>query len=132
MYEICVVKNAYSVFSYIFCIEMLFALTRSYAFLCVASATHFLISEVFTMEKLTAGLFSKVLKDSINEDLSKILINYTEYLTPAKDALINSESTVALFDIKKILSKKNISENTKLQRIQDVFDRYDLDFDSYI
>lgn len=84
------------------------------------------------MEKLTAGFFSKVLKDSINEDLSKILVNYTEYLKPAKDTLINSEATVALFDIKKILSKKNISENTKLQRIQDVFDRYDLDFDSYI
>ena len=84
------------------------------------------------MEKLTAGLFSKVLKDSINEDLCKIVTNYAEYLEPAKGALINSEATVALFDIKKILSKKNISESTKLQRIQDIFDKYDLDFDSYI
>ena len=84
------------------------------------------------MEKLTAGLFSKVLKDSINEDLSKILVNYTEYLKPAKDTLINSEATVALFDIQMILSKKNINENTKLQKIIEVFDKYDLDFDSYI
>ncbi len=84
------------------------------------------------MEKLTAGLFSKVLKDSINEDLSKILVDYTEYLKPAKDTLINSEATVALFDIQMILSEKNISENTKLQKIIEVFDKYDLDFDSYI
>ena len=84
------------------------------------------------MKKLTAGLFSKVLKDSINEDLSNVVSNYAEYLTPAKDVLINSEATAALFDIQKILSMKNISENTKLQKIQDVFDRYDLDFDSYI
>ena len=84
------------------------------------------------MEKLTAGLFSKVLKDSINEDLYKIVADYAKYLEPAKDALINSESTVALFDIQKILAKKNISESTKLQKIQDIFDKYDLDFDTYI
>lgn len=84
------------------------------------------------MEKLTAGLFSKVLKDSINEDLSKIIADYTKYLEPATGALINSEATVALFDIKKILFNKNLCESTKLQRIQDIFDKYDLDFDSYI
>lgn len=84
------------------------------------------------MEKLTAGLFSKVLKDSVNEDLSKIVTNYVRYLEPATDALINSEATVALLDIQKILSKKTLSETTKLQRIHDVFHKYDLDFDSYI
>ena len=84
------------------------------------------------MEKLTAELFSKVLKDSINEDLSKIISDYAKYLEPAKNTLIDSEATVALFDIKKILSKKNISESTKLQKIQDIFDRYELDFESYI
>ncbi|MBQ7985756.1 MAG: hypothetical protein IJ304_00615 [Clostridia bacterium] len=84
------------------------------------------------MEKLTAGLFSKVLKDSINEDLYKIVADYVKYLEPGAGALINSEATVALFDIQKILSKKTLNENTKLQRIQDVFDKYDLDFESYI
>ncbi len=84
------------------------------------------------MEKLTAGLFSKVLRDSINEDLSKIVTNYAKYLEPATDALINSEAAVALFDIQKILSKKTLSETTKLQRIQDIFHKYNLDFDSYI
>lgn len=84
------------------------------------------------MKKLTAGLFSKVLKDSINEDLSKIVTDYAKYLEPGTGALISSEATTALFDIQKILSKKNISENTKIQKIQDVFDRYDLDFESYI
>lgn len=86
----------------------------------------------FTMEKLTAGLFSKVLKDSINEDLCKIVTDYAKYLEPVKGALINSEATAALFDVKEILSQKSLGENTKLQRIQDVFDKYDLDFDSYI
>lgn len=84
------------------------------------------------MEKLTVGLFSKVLKDSINEDMCKIVSNYAKYLEPASNTLINSEATVALFDIQQILSKKTLTESTKLQRIQDVFDKYDLDFESYI
>ncbi len=86
----------------------------------------------FTMEKLTAGLFSKVLKDSIDEDLYKIVVDYVKHLEPATDALIHSEATVALLDIQKIISKKTLSENTKLKRIQDVFNKYDLDFESYI
>ena len=84
------------------------------------------------MEKLTVGLFSKVLKDSINEDVCKIVSNYAKYLQPTSKTLINSEATVALFDIQQILSKKTLTESTKLQRIQDVFDKYDLDFESYI
>lgn len=92
----------------------------------------FFYSGGFTMEKLTAGLFSKVLKDSINEDLCKIVADYAKYLEPATDTLINSEATVALWDIQKILSKKTLNESTKLQKIQDVFNKYDLDFESYI
>ncbi len=84
------------------------------------------------MEKVTAQLFSKALKDTINEDLYKIVADYVKYLEPATGALINSEATVALFDIQQILSKKTLKENTKLQKIQDVFDKYDLDFESYI
>ncbi len=84
------------------------------------------------MKKLTVGLFSKVLKDSINEDLCKIVADYAKYLEPATNMLINSEATVALWDIQKILLKKTFSENTKLQKIQEVFDKYNFDFDSYI
>ena len=86
----------------------------------------------FVMEKLTAGLFSKALKDSINEDLYRIVADYIKYLEPATGALINPEATVALFDIQKIISKKTLRENTKLKKIQDIFDKYDLDFESYL
>ncbi len=128
----CKVKNACSVFLTFFVVGNVIRTNKELCvFMCSFGYTFF-NSGGFTMEKLTAGLFSKVLKDSINDDLSKIVSNYAVYLEPAKGALINSEATVALFDIKKILSKKNISENTKLQKIRDVFDRYDLDFDSYI
>ena len=60
------------------------------------------------------------------------MVDYVKYLEPATGTLINSEATVALFDIQKILPKKSLSESTKLQKIQDVFDKYDLDFESYI
>ena len=85
----------------------------------------------FTMEKLTVGLFSKALIDSINENIRKVVKDYAEYLEPAKEAMIDSEATLALSKIKEIISDESLEESTKAEKIRDVFDKYDLDFDGF-
>ena len=83
------------------------------------------------MEKLTASLFSKVLMDSINENIRKIVKDYAEYLEPAKGAMIDSEATLTLYKIKEIIDDDSLDKSTKAEKIRNVFDKYDLDFDSF-
>ena len=83
------------------------------------------------MDKLKASLFSKVLKDSIDEDIRKVVKEYAEYLEPAKEAMTDSEATLALYKIKEIVSDENLNEKDKAEKIRDIFDTYSLDFDGF-
>ena len=85
----------------------------------------------FAMKQLTIGLFSKNLMDSINEHIHKVVKEYVEYLEPAHEAMINSESLSALFEVQKIINNENLSETDKIKKIRDVFGVYDLDFDRF-
>ena len=85
----------------------------------------------FIMDKLKVGLFSKVLRDSIDEDIRKVVLNYAKYLEPTKEAMTDSEATLALYKIKEIISDESLCEKDKAEKIRDVFEQYDLDFDSF-
>lgn len=83
------------------------------------------------MKQLTVKVFSKVLMDSINENIRKAVRDYAEFLEPAKDVMINSEALSALFQIQKIINNETLCEKYKIEKIRDVFDVYDLDFDRF-
>ena len=45
--------------------------------------------------------------------------------------MIDSEATLALSKIKEIISDESLDESTKAEKIRDVFDKYDLNFESF-
>lgn len=85
----------------------------------------------FTMNELKVSIFSKVLRESINENIHKVVKEYAEYLEPAKEVMINTEATSALYKIKKIIFDEALSDTEKVGKIRDVFDTYNLDFESF-